>query len=210
MIVEKVQSKAKIARLLVLPVLLALLFFGCEDETLAPVEEPPPDLTTPEGVLNALAKYYIRRLDGDAEKALALLGNTYTFVPALPESIPLLDPGQSSWDRAQEKELLDELLDDQRSSWIDQVLLEWHMREKREIGPGVYEIDAVVELGYLVGEDTWIKARSNITYQLAQATNGDYLLIRETESVHTIDTGSGIVTELTVGQHKASVLTRGG
>jgi hypothetical protein len=209
MIAEKVQSKAKIVRLLVLPLMLAFLF-GCEDETLAPVEEPPPDVTTPEGTLNALAKYYIRRLDGDAEKALALLGNSYTFVPALPESIPFLGPGDTSWDRAKEEELLDVLLDPIRTSWIDQVLLEWHMQEKREIGPGVYEIDAVVELGYLVGLDTWIKARSNITYQLAMATNGDYLLIRETETVHTIDTGGEIVTELTVGQHKASVLTGGG
>jgi hypothetical protein len=209
MIVEKVQRKAKIARLLVIPVLLALLF-GCGDDALAPVEEPPPDLTTPEGVLNALAKYYIRRLDGDAENVLALLGNTYTFVPALPESIPFLAQGETSWDRTQEEDLLEELLDPVRTSWIDQVLLEWHKRDKREVGPGVVEIDAEVELGYLVGVDTWIKARSNITYQFALATGGNYLLIRETESVHTIDTGSGIVEELTVGQHKASVLNPGG
>ena len=67
-------------------------------------------------------------------------------------------------------------------TWIDQVLLEVHKREQRDLGNGRVEFVARVELALLIGVDQFDKAESEIVYILEPDANGQYRIVEERES----------------------------
>jgi hypothetical protein len=176
---------------------IALTAAACSDGPTAPEGPPPLDISTPGGALVAIQEYYSRRM---VDEAVGLLAPGYRFYPAQPESIAFLGPGETSWDHEQEITILDELLVEERSSWIDQVLLEVHT-ETVSMAPDSSTVDIVakVELGLLIGADQWEKATSRMAMRYVRNGDGDYLLAEERESVWP-------TTDLTVGEHKAGVL----
>lgn len=170
-----------------------LALAGCSSSSRGPTGPSPPNLTTTSGFIRALEDYYSFR---EAANAIALLADGYQFFPARPESIGFFGAGQMSWDYAQEKAILEELLVPERTTWIDQVLLEVHQSDQRDLGNGRVEYDATVELLLLIGVDTFVKGKSNVTYVLQANANGDYRLLEEHESLPTDGT-------LSVGELKA-------
>jgi len=179
------------------PLALALLATGCADSGQGPNQPPPPDLSTPQAFVIALKDAWeYRRL----EEAVGLLAENYRFFPARPESIPFLDPGVVSWDRAQEQSILELLLVEERTTWIDQVLLEFTRIDQRDLGGGMVEYDALVQLKLLIGADSFRSAESLITYLLQQDADGDYHLVEEHE------TPSAQPGRLPIGELRAQVL----
>jgi hypothetical protein len=199
---KDMQHPTKIALTAVL-VLVTGFAPGCKDDTVSDDDERHYDLTTPEGALYALTDHYSRR---EAAEAIDLLGNSYQFFPALPESIPFLDPADSYWNLETEEDLLNELLDEVQTSWIDQVLLEVHRKERNDLGGGIIEIVAETELGLLIGAYDWQKARSNMVYTYALGGTGQYILIKEEETLHSYEDNGTTVTSLPVSQLKATVM----
>jgi hypothetical protein len=176
---------------------LALLATGCADSGQGPNQPPPADLSTPPAFMIALKDAWgYRRL----EEAADLLADNYRFFPTRPESIPFLDPGTTSWDRAQELSILELLLVEERTTWIDQVLLEVTRTDQRDLGGGMVEYDAEVQLKLLIGADSFRSAESRITYLLQQDAEGDYHLVEEHE---TPATQPG---RLPIGELRAQVL----
>jgi len=157
-----------------------LALSACGESSSGPAGPAPPDLTTPRGFLRALADYYSYR---EADSAVALFSTAYRFYPARPESISFLTAGQTSWDYEQEKAILEELLVPERTTWIDQVLLEIHQVDIRDLGGGRVEYDADVELLLLIGADQFVKARSDVTYTLQTDGEGNYRLLEEHETL---------------------------
>jgi len=174
-------------------------FAGCGSESTGPAQPPPPDLSTPEGVIVALRDYYSRR---QSAPAIGLLAPDYRFIPALPEKIPFLEPPETQWDRGIEVDILTELLVAERTTWIDQVLLEVTKRTRIDRGDEV-EIEADVQLSLLVGVDQFEKARSTITMLFRRKTDGDFELVEEIE---VLSDAPDIL--LTVGEQKARVLVQ--
>ena len=181
--------------------LLALA--GCGGGGSGPAGPPPPDLTTPEGAIRALEDFYSFR---QADDAIALLAPNYCFFPAEPESIAFLAPGETSWDRAREVAILRELLVEERTSWIDQVLLEV-TTESTTYGAdqSTVDIEAKVELALLLGADLFRKAESTMLMHYERDAEGDYRLAEEHESLRRDDDGT-VLSDLTVGENKASIL----
>ncbi|MBZ0266557.1 hypothetical protein K8I85_00240 [bacterium] len=174
---------------------LAALATGCADSGQGPNQPPPPDLSTPQAFVVALQEAWgYRRL----EEAMGLLSEDYRFFPTRPESIAFLDSGAMSWDRAAEQSILELLLVEERTTWIDQVLLEVTRVDQRDLGGGMVEYDAEVQLKLLIGADSFRSAESRITYLLQQDTEGDYHLVEEHE---TMEPG-----RLPIGELRAQVL----
>jgi len=184
-------------------VVLVLLVTGCGGGPTGPGGPNPPDLSTPEGAIQAQEDFYSYRM---YDEALALLAPGYTFHPARPESIPFLAPGETSWDRDRESTILGLLLVEERTSWIDQVLLDIKKERRRELSPTRIEIDADVQLSLLVGVDLFERSRSKITLLFERNAEGDYLLLDERESLAINPDTNEPFTELTVGEQKARVL----
>lgn len=175
-----------------------LLAAGCGGSGSTTPDGPPgPNLSTPNGTMGALEDFYSLR---QAEAALALFAVDYTFHPTRPENIEFLAVGETSWDLLQEVAILELLLVPERSTWIDQVLLEVHKREQRDLGFGRVEFVARVELSVLIGVDEFRKAESEITYVLEVDAEGNYHLVEEFESPSIL---SG---ELSVGELRAQSL----
>lgn len=188
-----VRPSRSLAACLLVPALLA----GCADSGQGPNQPPPPDLSTPNAFMVALEDAWgYRRL----EQAMSLLTADYRFFPVHPDSIPFLDPGAMSWDRAQEQAILSELLVEERTTWIDQVLLEVTRIDQRDLGGGMVEYDAKVQLRLLIGADSFRDGESLITYLLQQDADGDYHLVEEHE---TLSTQPG---RLPIGELRARVL----
>lgn len=188
-----VRPSRSLAACLLVPALLA----GCADSGQGPNQPPPPDLSTPNAFMVALEDAWgYRRL----EQAMDLLTENYRFFPVRPDSIPFLDPGVLSWDRTQEQAILSELLVEERTTWIDQVLLEITRIDQRDLGGGMVEYDAKVQLRLLIGADSFRDAESLITYLLQQDADGDYHLVEEHE---TLSTQPG---RLPIGELRAQVL----
>jgi hypothetical protein len=176
---------------------------GCGDDSSGPAGPPPPDLTTPEGAILALEDFYGRR---QADNAIALLSPSYRFYPAEPESIAFMNPGETSWDQTREVAILRELLVEERTSWIDQVLLEVTTEAiSYSADRSAVDIEAKVELGLLLGVDLYLKAQSTMMMHYERDGEGNYILVEERESLRRDDDGT-VLAELTVGEHKAAVL----
>jgi hypothetical protein len=152
---------------------------ACSDGASPPDGPPGPDLTNPNGTIQALVQYYSYR---QADPALALFFDEYVFYPTNPEDIPFLEAGETSWDFLQEKAILELLLVPERTTWIDQVLLEVHKREQRNLPDGTVEFDARVELLLLIGPENLVRAESEIMYVLAPDGDGNYRILEEHES----------------------------
>lgn len=181
----------------------ALLAAGCGDTNSGPNEPPGPDLTTPSGAMQAMEDHYGFR---ESDDAIALLAPDFRFYPAEPDSIPFLAPGATFWDRAQEVLILADLLNEERASWIDQVLLEV-TTDRLSVSPDgmTAQIVGDVQLSILVGIDSFEKGRSKITFNYVRDGDGNYLLSEMREEL-ALDEDGIPFTELTVGEHKASVL----
>ncbi|MGQ0720622.1 MAG: hypothetical protein ACT4PE_03485 [Candidatus Eiseniibacteriota bacterium] len=181
----------------------ALALSGCGGGGSGPAGPPPPDLTTPDGAILALEDFYSHRL---ADEAIALLAPNYRFFPAEPESLAFLGAGETSWDQTREVAILRELLVEERSIWIDQVLLEVTTESiSYSSDQSAVDIEAKVELGLLLGVDLYLKAQSVMMMHYERDAEGNYLLVEEHESLFRDDDGT-VLAELTVGEHKAAVL----
>jgi hypothetical protein len=180
--------------------LSAVLLSGCGGDPLAPVVPPPPDLTTVQGAIVALEDFYSRQ---KAENAIELLGASYKFVPALPESIPFLEPAQPFWFIEVEKDILGNLLVPERVSWIDQVLLEVNVEQITTTPEGLVIVNADVELGLLIGANTWRKARSPMQLTYGVDAQGNHLLIEEREFLRE---NFDPLLDVTIGEQKVSIL----
>jgi hypothetical protein len=181
----------------------AFALSACGGDSSGPAGPPPPDLTTPEGAVLALEDFYSRR---QADNAIALLAPNYRFFPAEPESIAFLAAGETFWNQNREVAILRELLVEERTSWIDQVLLEVTIEAlSYSADRAVVDIEAKVELGLLLGVDLYLKAQSIMMMRYERDADGDYLLAEERESLFRDDDGT-VLAELTVGEHKSAVL----
>jgi hypothetical protein len=149
-----------------------------------------------------MTDFYGRRM---SDEAIALLAPNYRFVPVEPESIAFLGPGETEWNRAQEQGILEVLLEEEQSSWIDQVLLEIKTERTPINTPDVVEVEADVQLSLLIGANLFEKGRSTITFRLECDSGGNFRLAEEREAQAVDDDGKPF-TELTVGEHKAAVL----
>jgi hypothetical protein len=177
-----------------------LIFSGCGEDELAPVQPPGPDLTTVQGAILALEDFYSRQKSSDA---IALLGDSYRFVPAIPDSIPFLEDAETFWPIDVEKDILNTLLVPEKVTWLDQVLLEVNVNQITTPSPGITVVDADVELGLLIGVDNWRKARSPMLLTYALDDNGNYLLIEEHEFLRE---GFDPNLDVTIGEQKASIM----
>lgn len=185
---------------LVLATMPILIFSGCGEDELAPVQPPGPDLTTVQGAILALEDFYSRQKSSDA---IALLGDSYRFVPAIPDSIPFLEDAETFWPIDVEKDILNTLLVPEKVTWLDQVLLEVNVNQITTPSPGITVVDADVELGLLIGVDNWRKARSPMLLTYALDDNGNYLLIEEHEFLRE---GFDPNLDVTIGEQKASIM----
>jgi hypothetical protein len=91
-------------------------------------------------------------------------------------------------------------------TWLDQVLLEVNVEQITTPSEGIVVVDADVELGLLVGVDTWRKATAPMQLTYAIDANGNHLLIEEREFLRPgFDPG----LDVTIGEQKISVLPPG-
>jgi hypothetical protein len=177
-----------------------LLLSGCGDDELAPVVPDPPDLTTVEGAVTALEDAYSYQ---EAANALSYLGSSYRFVPALPESIPFLEPAETSWTLNVETDVLENMLVPERLNWLDQVLLQITILNVVTTKEGLKVVDAVAELSLLEGNDNYIRSKSNMQLVYEVDGNGNHLLIEERES---LPAGYDPAIDVLVADQKVRVL----
>jgi hypothetical protein len=156
----------------------AFLFAGCGDDELAPVNPPTWDLTTVEGAISALEDYYSRQ---EANQAISLLAEGYTFSPALPESVPFFEPTDTVWPLDVEKDVLENMLVPERVSWLDQVLLEITIASVMTTPEGLKVVEATADLGLLEGNDTYLPGSARMQYVYQVDPNGNHLLLEEHE-----------------------------
>ncbi len=180
--------------------LAAALFAGCGDDELSPVAPEGPNLSTVQGAILALEEYYSFQ---KASGAISLLGNSYAFIPALPESVRFLPDGTTSWTLEVEKDILEQMLVPERLSWLDQVLLEVSISSITEPSPGVKVVEARVELGLLESASSWLKGVSKMQLTFGVDADGNHLLVEERESLPD-DYEAGV--SVLVSQQKAKVL----
>ncbi|HMB69748.1 MAG TPA: hypothetical protein VKU85_10570 [bacterium] len=183
----------------------ALLAFGsgCGD-SVGPTVEPGPDLTTVQGAIFALEDHYSRR---QAEEAIALLAPDYTFTPALPESIPFLAMGETTWDYDQETAILNEMLVPEMTSWLDQVLLEITAQTiTRNADSSDVVVEAEVELSFLIGSVDLVQSQSEITMKYRRDSEGNYRLYDEVEALSLNPDTMEPWKEFTVGELRAQSL----
>jgi hypothetical protein len=182
---------------------LASFAAGC-GETVNPTTEPGPDLTTIQGAIFALEDYYSRR---KAEEAIALLATDYTFTPALPESIPFLGSGETTWDYDQETAILNEMLVPEMTSWLDQVLLEVSAQTiTRNADSSDVVVEAEVELEFLIGSVDLVQSQSIITMKYRRDSEGNYRLYDEVEALSINPVTMEPYKEFTVGELRAQAL----
>ncbi len=151
---------------------------GCGDDDLAPVAPEGPDLTTVQGAITALEDSYSHQ---QAQNALSLLGSSYRFIPALPESVPFLEPSETSWAIDVETDVLENMLVPERLNWLDQVLLEITIVNITTTPEGLKVVDGEAELGLLEGNDNYIRGRSTMQLVYEVDPNGNHLLVEERE-----------------------------
>ena len=176
---------------------LAGALAGCGDE-ITGGGPPGPDLTTVPTAITALEDAYSFRR---ADEAISFLAGAYRFVPAFPESIPFLAPGETEWDRDQEALILGDLLVEERASWIDQVLLDFTILQAETLQDGTVEVTTKADLDISITNDQLDKSRSQVVLVYKQAGDGLWYLHEERE------TAWDGWTESSVGQLKAEVLT---
>ncbi len=157
---------------------VALLGAGCGSDPAGPNEEPPLDISTPQGAINALEVYYSER---EVDEMIDLLGAAYRFHPVDADSIPFLPSGETSWDRALEIEILREILVPERSTWLHQVLMEIGVESSTDLGNGLVEVEAVTDLTFTLSGFDLLHSSSRIVYVLEVQENGDHLLVEERE-----------------------------
>ncbi|MGH2570566.1 MAG: hypothetical protein ACRDGR_05030 [bacterium] len=174
--------------------LLAGTLAGCGDE-ITTGGPPGPDLTTVPTAMAALEDAYSRRKAADA---ISFLEPGYRFVPALPESIHFFAPGDTSWSYDQEVVILSELLVEEQTSWIDQVLLDFTGSSQDTMTDGSVEVTTRADLTLVVTNDVLQQSRSTIVLVYRRNQDGLWLLAAERESAWP---GSK-----SVGQLKADVL----
>jgi hypothetical protein len=183
--------------------LVAALVAGCGD-SVGPTVPPGPDLTTIQGALFALEDNYSRR---KAVEAVALLAADYTFTPALPESIPFLATGETTWDYDQETAILNEMLVPEMTSWLDQVLLDITAQTiTRNADSSDVVVEAEVELTFLVGAVDLRQAQSEMTMRYRRDSEGKYRLYDEVEALSINPTTMVPYKEFTVGELRAQSL----
>jgi hypothetical protein len=181
----------------------ALLAAGCGDSN-APTVPPGPDLTTIQGAIAGQEELYSKR---KAEEAIALLAADYTFTPALPESIPFLQPGETTWDLEQESAILNEMLVPERTSWLDQVLLDIKpITITRNADSSDVVVEAEVELEFLIGVTLLQQAESLITMRYRRDAEGNYRLYDEVEALSINPDTQLPFKEFTVGELRALAL----
>ena len=174
----------------------ALALGGCSDP-ITTGGPPGPDLTTVPAAMIALEDAYSLRL---ADEAASFLGSDYVFTPAFPESIHFLGPGDTEWSREQEVAILNELLVEERTSWIDQVLLDFTVSEVDTLPDGTVEVTTKADLDLQIANDQLEKSRSTIVLVYKRNADGLWLLHGERETPWP-------GAEKSVGQLKSEVLT---
>ena len=184
---------------------LSAAAIGCgSPSSTGPAEPPGPDLTSIGGALVALEESYGLRI---AEDALSLLSAQYRFFPVRPDSIPFLTSGQMSWDYAQETELLNLLLVEERTSWIDQVLLEIKTKQIIYDEDSTHvTVEADVQLELLIGTTDLVQSRSLMMLFYERDQAGNYILVEEREALALNPDTMLPYRELTVGELRADVL----
>jgi hypothetical protein len=178
-------------------IVLAAALGACASDPITGGGPQGPNLSTVPGAMDALEQFYNLR---QADEAIALLALTYEFVPAYPESIHFLAPGETSWDYDQEVSILEELLEEERTSWIDQVLLDFVVEDVDTLSDGSVEVTTKADLDLSISNDQLEKARSRIVLVYRRNADGHWLLDEERESPHE-------QSNRTVGELKSGVLT---
>lgn len=168
---------------------------GCSDDTSGPGGPPPPDLSTPRAAIRALADLYSLR---QLAPALALHSPSFRFYPAQPESISFFAPGETSWDLARETEMLELLLVPERTTWLDQVLLEVDAQDIVDSTATLVRVSTVTELRYLLGSVLLESSRAYVEFIYEKNSKGDHILLAQRETTFP---GSN----LTYGQLKTQV-----
>jgi hypothetical protein len=153
---------------------------GCGDGSSGPDEPPPPDLSTPQAAVASLEDIYSRRL---FDTALTLHSPDYRFYPARPESIPFLEPGETSWAFDREVEMLERMLVPRRVTWLDQVLLEVDINEIVDSTSTLVRLSTETELKFLLGSVLLESSRAAVDFVYEKRPNGDHLLLAQTESL---------------------------
>ena len=157
-----------------------ILCAGCSDDS-GPSGPPPRDLSTPSAAIRSLEDVYSRR---ELSPALAMHSPDFRFYPAQPESISYLASGETSWDFTRETEILQQLLVPERTTWLDQVLLEVHTQEIVDSTATLVRVSTITELRYLLGTVLLESSRSNIDYIYEKQANGDHLLLAQHETTN--------------------------
>jgi hypothetical protein len=168
---------------------------GCSDNSSGPAEPPPPDLSTPSAAIRSLEDIYSRRL---LSAALSVHSSAFHFYPAQPESIPFLGPGDTSWDFARETEILERLLVPERTTWLDQVLLEVTAQDIVDSTSTLTRVSTRTELRYLLGDVLLESSRSFVDFIYEKNAEGKWLLLEQREQLDPL-------SSLTYGQLKTRV-----
>lgn len=175
--------------------LLTMVLAGCGDDSSGPNQPPPPDLSSPRAALRSLAEIYSRQ---QFPEAMAAHSASFRFVPAQPESIPFLEPGETFWDMDREELILERLLVPERISWIDQVLLEPVVEEVVDSTSTLTRISTRTDFKFLVGSQVFASSRSYVDYLYELNADGNWLVREQRERLFP---GS----EVTFGQLKSRV-----
>jgi hypothetical protein len=177
-------------------VVFAAALAGCGDE-ITTGGPPGPDLTTVPTAMAALRDAYN---DRKADDAISFLDSGYRFVPAFPDSIHFFAPGQTEWNYDQEVVILSDLLVEEQTSWIDQVLLEFIGSQRDTLTDGTVEVTTRADLTLVVANDQLQQSRSTMVLVYRRSEQGLWILHEERESPWAGSAKS-------VGQLKAEVLT---
>jgi hypothetical protein len=175
----------------------ALLAVGCGDD--GPTGSDDDDLldtSTPRSALFAMADYWGQRR---LEEAQSLLSPDYRFYPIDPTEISYLEDGETYWDYDREVEILEEVLVPERSTWLDQVLVEIDVDDVTDLGNGRVEVEATAELQFTLTGQGLERSRVRMLYELEQLESGNYRVVSERETAR-------VGTDQTVGVLKASAL----
>jgi len=151
---------------------------GCEDP-ITTGGPAGPDLTTVASAMDALEQAYSYRR---AEEAISFLAPSYRFLPAFPESIGFLAPGETEWSRDREVLILEQLLVEERTSWIDQVLLAFFVLSVDTLPDGSVEVTTKTDLTLSLAGNELEQSRSTIVLVYRRNEQNLWLLHEERES----------------------------